>query len=156
MLVLIVAGAKILRVKAGISVDLPCLPCQPACLVSLPALSTCQPCQPVCLVSLSALSACLPCQLVSLVSLPALSACLPCQPACLVSLPALSACLPCQPACLVSPTISVLVFAEVDCFCKLICLVQSTSLRYLWTRLILKVFPNYLQNSDPFDSPPSI
>ncbi len=79
----------------------PQLPCQPTCLVSLPALSACLPCQPACLVSLPALSACLPCQPACLVSLPALSACLPCQPACLVSLPALSACLPCQSAGLV-------------------------------------------------------
>jgi hypothetical protein len=66
------------------SPDLPCLvspPCQPTCLVSLPALSACLP---ACLVSL----------------LPALSACLPALSTCL---PALSARLPCQPACLVSP-----------------------------------------------------
>jgi hypothetical protein len=65
-LVKLPAAAKILAVKSGISIN------QPACLVSLPALSACLPCQPACLVSL-----------------PAFSAYLPCQPACLVSLPAL-------------------------------------------------------------------
>jgi len=44
MLVLLVVAAKILAAKAGASVDLACLPCQPTCLayatffVSLPAL----------------------------------------------------------------------------------------------------------------------
>jgi len=68
MLVFLIANAKILAVKAGTSIHLACLPCQPACLVSLPALSASLPCQPACLVSQ-----------------PALSASLPCQPACLVS-----------------------------------------------------------------------
>ncbi len=47
--------------RAGLTALSACLPCQPACLVSLPALSACLPCQPACLVSLPALSACLAC-----------------------------------------------------------------------------------------------
>ncbi len=47
-------AAKILEVIAGTLNDTACLPCQPTCLVSLPALSACLPCQPACLVSLPA------------------------------------------------------------------------------------------------------
>ncbi len=83
-----------------------CLPCHPAYLVILPALSpaylvilptlsSCLPCHPSCLVILPALSSFLPCHPAYLVILPALSSCLPCQPVCLVILPALLACLLC-------------------------------------------------------------
>jgi hypothetical protein len=50
MLVALLAAAKILAVKAGTSFHLAWLPCQPACFVSLPALSACLPCQPACFV----------------------------------------------------------------------------------------------------------
>jgi hypothetical protein len=92
-----------------------CLPCQPACLVSLPALSACLLRQPACLVSQ-----------------PASSTCLPHQPACLVSLPTLSPCLPCQTACFILWLLLALVM-KVD-FCKIIWLEQSPFLRYLWPR----------------------
>jgi hypothetical protein len=59
------------------------------------ALPASLPCQPACLVSLPTLSACLRFQSAWLVNLPALSACLPYQPALLVSKPALPACLLC-------------------------------------------------------------
>jgi hypothetical protein len=62
MLVLLVAAIKTWAVQDGTYIHLACLPCQPACLVSLPASSACLPCQPACLFSLPALSACLPCQ----------------------------------------------------------------------------------------------
>ncbi len=116
MLVLLVAAAKFWQFMAGTSIVMACLPCQPACLVSVPVLSACLSCQP------AALSACLSCRPACLVGLPALSACLPCQLACLVSLlpcqpAALSACclvslLPCQPAALIVLTTSTLF--EVD------------------------------------------
>ncbi len=51
MLVLIVAIAQILAIKAGASIDPPHLSCQQSCLVSPPALSAHLPSQPTCLVS---------------------------------------------------------------------------------------------------------
>jgi len=46
MLDLLVAAVKAWAVQDGTTIHLACLPCQPACLVSLPALSACLPCQP--------------------------------------------------------------------------------------------------------------
>ncbi len=62
LLVLPVAAAKILAVKALISLGLASLPCQPKCLVSPNALSAQMPCQPKCLVSPNALAAQMPWQ----------------------------------------------------------------------------------------------
>ncbi len=137
MLVVLATAARILAVKASTSIHLAGLPCQPTCLISLPALPSFLPCQPSCLVSLPALSAFLPCQPSCLVSLPALSAHLSCQPSCHVSLPALSAFLPCQPSCLVSQPVlfcarSQRLFLSKQIFCQLICHDLFTFLRYLW------------------------
>jgi len=52
---MLVAAAKILAAKAGTSISLAQLPCQPTCLVSPPALSAHLPCQPTCLVGPPAL-----------------------------------------------------------------------------------------------------
>jgi hypothetical protein len=58
----LVASSKVLPVKKGTSNPAfsACLPCQPACFVSLPALPACLLCQPACFVSLSACFVSLP------------------------------------------------------------------------------------------------
>jgi hypothetical protein len=55
MLVLLVASAKILAVKAGTTINPAHLPCWPTCLVGPPALLAHLPCWPNCLVSRSVL-----------------------------------------------------------------------------------------------------
>jgi hypothetical protein len=99
MLVLFVATAKIVAIKAHLSALSPCLYCQPTCIASLLALSACLPC-------LSALSACMLCQPACLISPHALSACLPCQPACFNYLP----------ACLICTQYYCSCFIEENCF----------------------------------------
>ncbi len=87
------------------------LPCQPGCLLGLPAFQTCLPFRPACLLDLPAFQACLPSRPACLFGLPALQAYLHFRPACLLDLPAFQACildlpalqagLLCRPACLV-------------------------------------------------------
>jgi hypothetical protein len=50
---LLTAVKKIFAVKVGTFIDPAHLPCQPACFVSLPALSACLLCQPASLVLVS-------------------------------------------------------------------------------------------------------